>query len=565
MADSRAAFYFGLNMSGAVSAGAYTAGVMDFFIDALDGLYAEREHQTEQFGDDFSRWTIPAHELRLAVMSGASAGGITAALAAAALCEDFSPVRISMPSGLVNRLYKTWVTDIDMQGLLDTRDLQSETDPIVSLLDSTIIDRVAETAVRVTKPRQAGRRIWVNDGLKVVLTLTNLGGIPYAIEEGSGSAETQTLYHADQRDFELRWEGNSASSSAVLLRPELSDNWDSLAACAKATSAFPFALAPRVLKSPAGIYNNRLWRVANDNPQPGLPECGCSSYQKLQPSWNAGDKDLYQSLNVDGGVTNNSPFECAHRELCQQAPPHAPGHNPRSGTEADRAVVSIAPFLSAPDFKFDTLPSRDLLSQFGQLMNTLVNQSRIQGENIILTRNPNVFSRFAISPSLSDSVLDALASASLGAFGGFLAEGFRDHDYQLGRRNCQRFLQQHFLLPMDNVVFRQYATGQEVIKRWSTKMDNQQKGMPIIPLVDDLDVEVPRPARTAIARDDLEATIDLALARLKLILSRLLHGHGPGWITEPGFAAIWLLLKGKVRQTLLAQAGKALARQGLID
>ncbi len=31
-------FYIGLNMTGAVSAGAYTAGVVDFLIDALDSF-----------------------------------------------------------------------------------------------------------------------------------------------------------------------------------------------------------------------------------------------------------------------------------------------------------------------------------------------------------------------------------------------------------------------------------------------------------------------------------------------------------------------------------------------
>jgi hypothetical protein len=29
---------------------------------------------------------------------------------------------------------------------------------------------------------------------------------------------------------------------------------------------------------------------------------------------------------------------------------------------------------------------------------------------------------------------------------------FRAHDYQLGRRNCQRFLEKHFVLPLDNPI-----------------------------------------------------------------------------------------------------------------
>ena len=45
-----------------------------------------------------------------------------------------------------------------------------------------------------------------------------------------------------------------------------------------------------------------------------------------------------------------------------------------------------------------------------------------------------------------------IASGLLGGFGGFVARAFRDHDFQLGRRNGQRFLQTTFALPADNPV-----------------------------------------------------------------------------------------------------------------
>jgi hypothetical protein len=41
----------------------------------------------------------------------------------------------------------------------------------------------------------------------------------------------------------------------------------------------------------------------------------------------------------------------------------------------------------------------------------------------------------------------ALQCATLAAFGGFFARGFRAHDYELGRRNCQKFLLDHFVFP----------------------------------------------------------------------------------------------------------------------
>jgi hypothetical protein len=80
---------------------------MDFLIDSLDTWYAERERQQQKFGNDYACWEIPAHEVRLAVMSGASAGGMTAAISAAALCEPFQPIRQTPAGNLTNRLYRS--------------------------------------------------------------------------------------------------------------------------------------------------------------------------------------------------------------------------------------------------------------------------------------------------------------------------------------------------------------------------------------------------------------------------------------------------------------------------
>jgi predicted acylesterase/phospholipase RssA len=67
-------FQIGLTMSGAISAGAYTAGVLDFLIEALDAWEDARN------GPDAD--TVPNHRVGIKVMSGASAGAITAAISA---------------------------------------------------------------------------------------------------------------------------------------------------------------------------------------------------------------------------------------------------------------------------------------------------------------------------------------------------------------------------------------------------------------------------------------------------------------------------------------------------
>ena len=72
-------FQIGLTMSGAISAGAYTAGVLDFLIEALDAWEDARN------GPDAD--TVPGHRVGIKVMSGASAGAITAAICAIALVD----------------------------------------------------------------------------------------------------------------------------------------------------------------------------------------------------------------------------------------------------------------------------------------------------------------------------------------------------------------------------------------------------------------------------------------------------------------------------------------------
>lgn len=93
-------FELGLVMAGAISAGAYTAGVMDFMIQALDAWEAAKRR-----GDS----KVPTHDVRLRVVTGASAGAMTVAIAAISLHGDVDPVHNvdAPPPPERNRLYDT--------------------------------------------------------------------------------------------------------------------------------------------------------------------------------------------------------------------------------------------------------------------------------------------------------------------------------------------------------------------------------------------------------------------------------------------------------------------------
>jgi hypothetical protein len=191
MSNNKTAYELGLVMAGAVSAGAYAAGVVDFLIEALDEWHrAKRERPDE----------VPDHEVRLKVIAGSSAGGMTGAIAAAALSGNHVPVTSlpgSEPSDSVleaNELYSAWVEQIDIRPLLGDWDLSGSKNTVPSLLDSSILDEIAETAVDFS-PRNENRA-YVADPLHLLLTVTNLRGVPYDITfQGNRDVPHRTAQH----------------------------------------------------------------------------------------------------------------------------------------------------------------------------------------------------------------------------------------------------------------------------------------------------------------------------------------------------------------------------------
>jgi predicted acylesterase/phospholipase RssA len=114
-------------MSGAISAGAYTAGVFDYLIQALD----EWEKAVAGVDPD------AVHSLGLKVLTGASAGAITAAIGALALADGerklhvFEDAKSQKFPYYLPKLYEAWVvrpTLVDETGgdndLLSVSDLR---------------------------------------------------------------------------------------------------------------------------------------------------------------------------------------------------------------------------------------------------------------------------------------------------------------------------------------------------------------------------------------------------------------------------------------------------------
>ncbi|MBI5186463.1 MAG: patatin-like phospholipase family protein [Nitrospinae bacterium] len=90
-------------ISGAVSLGSYEAGVMYEIINAIG------QHNSHE---DTKR----KERIEIDVITGASAGGMTAVITAQKLLYEASA--LSDPYN--NHLYKPWMQDVDIEGLLDS-------------------------------------------------------------------------------------------------------------------------------------------------------------------------------------------------------------------------------------------------------------------------------------------------------------------------------------------------------------------------------------------------------------------------------------------------------------
>lgn len=221
-------FRIALSMSGAISAGAYTAGVFDFLMQAL----AEYERSRDVDKD---------HRVRIVSLTGASAGGITAALGAVALgyglpaktdeghpggrdpaagtvngVPEFAMVQMSASNGgtipcLFPSLFDAWVVkpaavaagsagggkSTPPRDLLSGEDLGSGKQAS-SLLNSTVLDGIREASLRPPRYQVTPQSYpFLADPFHVYLTLTNLRGIPYDLAGQTGNGY-HMLDHSDR-------------------------------------------------------------------------------------------------------------------------------------------------------------------------------------------------------------------------------------------------------------------------------------------------------------------------------------------------------------------------------
>lgn len=475
-------FRIGLCMAGAVSAGAYTAGVVDYLLEALE----EWEKRRGQPG-------VPSHRVLIPVMGGASAGGMTAIVTASALSNTIKNVPVPDRANVLkphpeNKLYNTWVDllDADMfPKMLSTSDIADG--HMVSLLNSQFIDEIAKKIIQQNPADKRRIPPYFETPVKLFTTLSNLEGYDYNISFNAGARKQKYVMtlHNDYACFELYENGERKISKGwMALNFQTGENATLATDAAMATGAFPVGLKSRVMKRDAQVIRDNVW---------------LESIFKNTPL----TANEHTTLNVDGGLINNEPFERVRNVLDHITLDKGYiTYNSVIEKEEKMAelnalysnfvntVLMVDPFPGKEKGKFEI--KQDLFGVIGKTFNAMQNQMRIKPVDYKAAMDLTDASRFIISPSRffrdaegnTNEVFgeSAIACGAMGGFSGFISKEFRVHDFYLGRFNCEIFLRDYLTIPADdlplNPIFSNGYAGTEM-QDFKSGYDNSYQIIPI--------------------------------------------------------------------------------------
>ncbi len=300
-----------ITIAGAVSLGSYESGVVFEVLDAVS--------QHNQWAEANR---LPDERIEIDVLTGASAGGMTAAMLAQRLLFD-GP---SMSRPYDNSLFNAWVRDVDMTGLLA---LQPGENPTHSIFSSHLVIAISKTYLTgryatlpppVAQPHPA---LPADGRIQLGLALSNLNGVDYARSTLSGGSFTYTG-HEDQL---VRVIDRAADDRAGF--------WESVRAAAVACGAFPVAFRVQdLLRNIADYTSPDLVRALWD----GAP-CRFFAY-------------------TDGGLFQNQPLGMA-KNLVENQP------GGRLNAE-ERGYLFIAPRpVSSDNLPYTTDANADPAKAFG--------------------------------------------------------------------------------------------------------------------------------------------------------------------------------------------------------
>lgn len=309
-----------ITIAGAVSLGSYEAGVLYEVLDAIHQY--NNDAQTSQ--DD---------RIVVDVMTGASAGGMTAVILAQKLLYAADEFR----GPYDNPLYNTWVKRISLSGLQATAD---DEHALNSIFSSDLIEQISrETLLQryaVVPPAPPVRHAAVGSTLRIGVALTNLNGIAYGYSVVPGGRFVY-INHGDQ----LTRKVDAATCDKAAF-------WEPLRQAAVACGAFPFAFRTQDLQRSATAE-------ADDYPPDNLMR------------WS---RDPSSFTYSDGGILQNQPLGMA-KNLVDLIDCH--------DNQEDRFYLFVSPHAKDPAAN-DTFSSAtaDYFRLLQRLISVVMGQSGFQ-------------------------------------------------------------------------------------------------------------------------------------------------------------------------------------------
>ena len=527
----------GICMAGAVSAGAYTAGAMDYIIETLERWEREKIKIKHKISNGLEltneEKAIPLHDVEINLLSGASAGGMTAAILSYSFIDgtflnknkdsnDIILQNYNLPNenNVKSKLYSSWVEMADeknkstLDKLLDESDIKSIMQ-MNALLNNNPIDEIAENAL----PKKLAEKIDVNfpnyisKDLSVFLTVTNLDGLPIEIDFNN-STDTKSKFRMHSGIFSYSFSDKNCSNFDYPIEVISHDNYRNLITAAKSTGAFPIGLANqkvRIQNKYMNLYKNNLLNKYNIN----INDVGFKGTD-------------YEFIAVDGGVINNEPLgisanylECLNKD------------------KNKNYLILIDPFPSVfvggDNEKYVEPKKGNVFHVVYSLFKAVRNHSMFKQEDLLDGLNMKK-NKYLIYPSKRGRHF--LACGFLGGFSGFFKKEFREHDYQLGRKNTQTFLRYYFGENISDFskIGIEFHEFQKNVFGYHPKKDNSQEmKMPLIPdmlLLNELDVtqksnynkkgnkEIDNPDYLGLSSKEVNVIIDKINSRIKKIVDK---------------------------------------------
>jgi predicted acylesterase/phospholipase RssA len=374
-------------ISGAVSLGSYEAGVMYEVLEAI-------ARHNEKLIKDHPEIEDHPNRVEIDVISGASAGGMTACILAQQLLCQGQFLR----DAYNNPLYNAWVREVDIVPLLIVRKCEQKN----SLLQKKVVESIGEKYLTNEPPSVITKHPAAASEILVGIAMSNLNGYTYEIEIQSDridmpiERDTKFAYTRYQDRFVCSVK-QSDGEFKLMEKSRKGDKWEDIHPTSWATlrevglssGAFPFAFPPRLIHRyrGEGKYSNR------------------------------DGKFLY----TDGGVFENEPIGLA-KSLADQK------------ISSQRFYLFISPGQVKPQENRMTEESADLLNTGIALIKAIFLQARF----------PDWIMHEIDAPIYSVTTQDnEIIGEVFSAFAGFLEEKFRAYDYNIGRENARAKLKMH--------------------------------------------------------------------------------------------------------------------------